>query len=132
MKVTNEANRRTMVARLQRMHEFGELDRETRRDSREQSYKGKTCTTSKFVHYFTARVKITAPLFEPTKWAADYAAAKRNDAKLDREDTHEPKPRGPWHTINRCSDKRPPIPRQGGQSSCTGFRRASIMAGLGD
>ena len=120
MKVTKEANRRTMVARLQRMHEFGELERETR------------FLNGKYFHFFTARVKTTAPIFEPTKWAAQYTAAKRGEARLDEEAVHPPKTKGPWHTVNRCDDRKAPIPRQGGQSSCTGFRRASIMAGLGN
>lgn len=116
--VTKEANRPTMVARLQRMHEAGELARET------------ILVNGNYNHFYTALVKTTTPSFAPTKWAV---AAKAVAKELAEDDDEEPVdlPQGPWHTIHRCSRKRPStLGRQGGQSSSTGFRCASVISTL--
>lgn len=114
--VTGETNTRTMNSRLQRMHELGELARDTR------------LVAGHLTYVFTPLVLVTLPKFPPTRWED----ASRRDAVLapvEADEDPEDIPRGPWHTIHRCSSKKPPIQRQGGQYH-TQPRRASVMASL--
>jgi hypothetical protein len=115
MAVTKEANRPTMVARLQRMHETGEVARET------------LLVNGNYTHYYTAVVKTTTSTLPPHRWASAAKAAKAGRVEDDDEEPVDV-PQGPWHTIHRCSRKRPStLGRQGGQSSSTGFQCASVI-----
>lgn len=94
-KAVGEPSQRSMIARLQRMHELGELAREDR------------IINKHAVYFYTPLVKETAFKLPPDSW--DCARAETR-LKKKSPVLRKIKSEGPWHTVHYGTDKDHPTP----------------------
>lgn len=112
--VTNETDQRTMMGRLKRMVEQGELSVTTKL---QMSY---------YVNFYTANVEFTKDKYPPSRWVS----AKQQQRATERAD-HK-KVSKPGHIVHYCDDSNPPLRDQRGQGCAYPVSRGfSIMSTLG-